>query len=56
VAARNVIVIGCSVGGVEALQELVVRLHKDFPAALFVVLPSILTRAGSFPAVSGAQS
>jgi len=59
VAGRKIIVIGCSVGAVEALQRLVVQLPEDFPAALFVVLhvspqgtsvlPSILTRAGSLP-------
>ena len=37
-AERNIIVIGCSVGGVEALQRLVAPLPRDFPAALFVVL------------------
>jgi two-component system chemotaxis response regulator CheB len=61
VAERNIIVIGCSVGGVEALQRLVSPLPRDFPAALFVVLhlapqstsvlPDILTRAGNLPAV-----
>jgi len=60
-ARRNIVVIGCSVGGVEALQRLVVDLPKDFPAALFVVLhlapegtsvlPDILKRAGSLPAM-----
>lgn len=60
-AERNIIVIGCSVGGVEALQRLVAPLPKDFPAAVFVVLhlapqstsvlPHILTRAGNLPAV-----
>ena len=60
-AERNIVVIGCSVGGVEALQRLVGPLPRDFPAALFVVLhlppestsvlPEILTRAGSLPAL-----
>ncbi len=59
-AERNIIVVGCSVGGVEALQRLVGRLPERFPAAIFVVLhlapqstsvlPHILTRAGSLPA------
>ncbi|HKV92957.1 MAG TPA: chemotaxis protein CheB [Candidatus Angelobacter sp.] len=59
-AERNIIVIGCSVGGVEALQRLVAGLPKNFPAALFVVLhlapqstsvlPDILKRAGNLPA------
>ena len=60
-AERNIVVIGCSVGGVEALQKLVAELPKDFPAALFVVLhlapqstsvlPDILKRAGELPAM-----
>ncbi|MGC2694233.1 MAG: chemotaxis protein CheB [Candidatus Angelobacter sp.] len=59
-AQRNIIVIGTSVGGVDALQRLVSGLPKDFPAALFVVLhvpaegasvlPDILKRAGELPA------
>src|SRR5262249_42779465 len=61
VAERNIVVIGCSVGGVEALQKLVADLPKDFPAAVFVVLhlapqgtsvlPDILKRAGQLPAL-----
>lgn len=60
-AERNIIVVGCSVGGVEALQRLVAGLPKNFRAALLVVLhlspqgtsvlPDILKRAGSLPAV-----
>lgn len=59
-AERNIIVIGCSVGGVEALQRLVGRLPRNLPAAVFVVLhlapqstsmlPTILSRAGELPA------
>ena len=59
-AERNIVVIGCSVGGVEALQTLVAGLPQNFPAALFVVLhlspqthsvlPEILNRAGPLPA------
>ncbi|HKW76034.1 MAG TPA: chemotaxis protein CheB [Terriglobales bacterium] len=59
-AERNIIVIGCSVGGVEALQEIVRGLPKNFPATVFVamhlapqstsVLPKILERAGPLPA------
>jgi two-component system chemotaxis response regulator CheB len=58
---RNIIVIGTSVGGVEALQRLVAGLPKNFPGSLFVVLhlspqstsvlPAILTRAGNLQAV-----
>ncbi|HEX3155551.1 MAG TPA: chemotaxis protein CheB, partial [Candidatus Angelobacter sp.] len=60
-AHRDIVVIGCSVGGVEALQTLVAGLPKTFPAAVFVVLhlspqstsvlPQILNRAGQLHAV-----
>lgn len=53
---RDIIVIGASAGGVEALSELIGRLPADIPAALFVVLhvpthgksamPKILSRSG----------
>jgi two-component system, chemotaxis family, protein-glutamate methylesterase/glutaminase len=57
---HDIIVVGASAGGVEALQELVAGLPADLPAAVFVVLhvpahgpsllPSILARAGPLPA------
>src|SRR4051812_14969175 len=58
---RNIIVIGASAGGVEALKELVRPFRPGIPASLFVVLhfpsyeksylPEILTRSGGLPAV-----
>jgi two-component system, chemotaxis family, protein-glutamate methylesterase/glutaminase len=58
---HDIIVIGTSAGGVEALMNLVGELPPELPAALFVVLhipaqsagllPSILSRCGPFPAV-----
>src|SRR6266513_5714890 len=59
-SGRDIIVIGASAGGVQALQELMRGLPADFPAAIFVVihtspsgpgvLPQILDRAGPMPA------
>jgi two-component system chemotaxis response regulator CheB len=59
-AHRDVIVIGASSGGVEALSNIVGGLPADLPAAVFVVLhvgenrpshlPTILNRAGPLPA------
>src|SRR5689334_890339 len=62
---RDIIVIGASAGGVEALKELVRDLPADLPAAIFVVLhipahgtsvlPQILSRRGPLPAVHPAD-
>jgi two-component system chemotaxis response regulator CheB len=59
-ATRDLVVIGASAGGVEALRELARGLPADFPAAVFVVvhiptdspsmLPHILARSGPLPA------
>jgi two-component system chemotaxis response regulator CheB len=63
---HDIIVIGASAGGVEALQKLVSQLPPDFPAALFVVihlhagspsfLSEILGRAGCLPAIDAPDS
>src|SRR3954452_6939021 len=57
---RDVIVVGASAGGVQALERLARDLPPELPASIFVVLhmlstgrsmlDSILTRAGSIPA------
>ncbi|HEY0543911.1 MAG TPA: chemotaxis protein CheB [Pyrinomonadaceae bacterium] len=57
---HDIIVVGASAGGVEALSRLARGLPHNLPASLFVVLhisaqmpsilPQILTRAGSLPA------
>lgn len=56
----DIVVIGASAGGVEALMELVGGLPSDLPAAVFIALhvspnkpsalPSILSRVGPLPA------
>jgi two-component system chemotaxis response regulator CheB len=59
-AHRDVIAVGASAGGVEALRALVAGLPPDFPGAILVVLhmprdapsalPGILDRSGPLPA------
>jgi two-component system, chemotaxis family, protein-glutamate methylesterase/glutaminase len=59
-AKKDIVVIGASAGGMEALQKVVSRLPAGLPASLFVVwhlspgvrsiLPNVLTKAGPLPA------
>jgi two-component system chemotaxis response regulator CheB len=56
---KDIVVVGASAGGMDALQKLVTHLPKDFPASLFVVwhmspgvksaLPEVLGRASALP-------
>lgn len=55
-ARHDIVVIGASAGGVEAIVQLIKLLPSDIPAAIFIVLhvsahstsflPSILSRSG----------
>src|SRR5262245_39159578 len=59
-ASHDVVVVGASAGGLDAVSKLIVRLPPDLPAAIFIVihispsanslLASILNRAGPLPA------
>ncbi len=59
-AGHDIVVIGGSAGGVEALRRICEGLPSDFPAAVFVVvhispnsrsiMPDLLSRAGKLPA------
>jgi two-component system chemotaxis response regulator CheB len=59
---RDIIVVGTSTGGIDALKELAAGLPRDFRATLFVtmhvapyslgILPEILERAGPLPAAN----
>lgn len=62
---HDIIVIGASAGGIEALTKLFAELPPDLPAAIFVVLhipaqsvstlPAIFSRAGHLPAFHGLE-
>src|SRR5262245_52445508 len=64
-ARKDIVVIGASAGGMDALQRVVEGLPPALPAAVFIVwhlapgmksvLPELLTRAGSLPAIHPAD-
>src|SRR5262245_23764972 len=59
-AKHNVVVIGASAGGIQAIKKLTADLPADLPAAIFVathlphfgksILPEIINHAGKLPA------
>lgn len=61
-STKDIVVIGASAGGIEALKTLAAGLPQDFPASVFVVLHTapqspgvlgdILDRAGALPAAN----
>ena len=53
---RDVVVIGASMGGVEALKRLLGRLPADLPAALFIVLHTADHETGLLARVLGSAS
>jgi two-component system chemotaxis response regulator CheB len=53
---RDIIVIGASAGGVEALLELVSNLPQDLPAAILVVIHTTPTRPNHLPQVLNYRS
>ncbi|HEY4639370.1 MAG TPA: chemotaxis protein CheB, partial [Candidatus Udaeobacter sp.] len=60
---RNIVVVGTSAGGVQALCDLTKHLPEDLDASIFVVmhigsetmLPEILSHCGNLPAVIAEQ-
>lgn len=55
-AGRDIIVIGASAGGLQALQELLGGLPPDLPAALFIVVHTAPTANGMLPQILARHS
>src|ERR1041384_237515 len=55
-ATRDIIVIGASAGGVQALTKLVANLPGDLPAAVFIVLHISANAPGLLPHILGRES
>ena len=55
-ATRNIIVIGASAGGVQALTKLVTHLAADLPAAVFIVLHVSANVPSLLPGILGRES
>ena len=48
-ATRNIVVVGASAGGIEALTQMVRGIPPDYPGSLFVVVHFPVQPAARFP-------
>jgi len=55
-AGHDIVVIGASAGGIQALQELFAGLSADVPASFFVVVHTAPTSAGLLPQILGRRA
>jgi two-component system chemotaxis response regulator CheB len=53
---RDIVVIGASAGGVDALQALVMQLRPDFPGSIFITMHMVRERASVLPQILGKAS
>src|SRR5687768_13091189 len=53
---REIVVVGASAGGIEALKRLVAGLPADFPASMFVVLHVAAERTSILPQILGRET
>jgi two-component system chemotaxis response regulator CheB len=56
VVMRDIIVIGASSGGIEALKQLTAALPSDFQASVFIVLHMLRDRTSILPAILAKES